>query len=242
MNRLSQHLTVRRKVLERLVELADPTPSDVVIEPGCGDGRLTELLAERGCKVLAVEIDPRLAAKASYKLQDKANVKIILGDILKTSLKGSTMVVGNPPYHISRRLIEWITTNPYPRRVVVTLQKEFAHKLASQPGHENHLYISLVSQMFYNIEIHDQIPPNAFNPKPRVASLIVRMQRNQQKPLEPHQLRLLKNIFTDRRHVLGKVLRKMGYRAPEELANKRIYHLTPRDALAILEFLSPTRD
>ncbi|MEM0444988.1 MAG: 16S rRNA (adenine(1518)-N(6)/adenine(1519)-N(6))-dimethyltransferase RsmA [Nitrososphaerota archaeon] len=238
MRGLSQHFTVSRGLLERIVELADPAPSDIVVEPGCGDGRLTHLLAEKGCKVIAIEIDPELAAIAKQRLQGKDNVEVIVGDILRVNSIGFTMVVGNPPYHISRRLIEWIIANPQARLVVLTLQKEFAHKLSAPPGSRNYLYISLVSQMLYSIEIHDTVPPSAFSPRPRVTSCIVKMQRNLQKPLSHAQLTLLKYIFTDRRHVLGKVLRRMGYEAPQQLANKRISDLTIHEALKLVESLA----
>ncbi|MEM0483015.1 MAG: 16S rRNA (adenine(1518)-N(6)/adenine(1519)-N(6))-dimethyltransferase RsmA [Nitrososphaerota archaeon] len=241
MTRLSQHLTIDKRVLERIVELANPSASDVVLEPGCGDGRLTELLAERGCRLLAVEIDPRLAAEARWRLRGWPNVEVVTGDVLELNPEQFTMIVGNPPYHISRPLIEWIVSRPTPRRVVMTLQREFARKLSSQPGYKDYLYISLLSQLFYQIEVLDTIPPSAFKPRPRVASSIVRLQRNEQTPLEADQLRLLKQIFTDRRHVLGKVLKKMGYEPPREFANKRIYHLTTRDALSILTFLNTSR-
>jgi 16S rRNA (adenine1518-N6/adenine1519-N6)-dimethyltransferase len=241
MTRLSQHLTISRRVLERLVELANPTANDIVLEPGCGDGRLTELLAERGCRVLAVEIDPRLAAEARQRLRGWPNVEVVTGDVLQLNPENFTMIVGNPPYHISRPLIEWIASRPTPRLVVMTLQREFARKLSSPPGYRDYLYISLLSQLFYKVEVLDTIPPSAFRPRPRVASSIVRLLRNDQTPLEATQLRLLKQIFTDRRHVVGKVLRRMGYEPPQELANKRIYHLTTRDALSILTSLNTLR-
>ncbi|MCS7145076.1 MAG: methyltransferase domain-containing protein, partial [Aigarchaeota archaeon] len=98
MTKLSQHLTVNRRVLERLIELADPDDSDVVLEPGCGDGRLTELLAERGCRVVAVEIDPVLAAEARRRLSRWENVDVVTADVLKLNPGDYTMVVGNPPY------------------------------------------------------------------------------------------------------------------------------------------------
>ncbi|MEM0382524.1 MAG: 16S rRNA (adenine(1518)-N(6)/adenine(1519)-N(6))-dimethyltransferase RsmA [Nitrososphaerota archaeon] len=237
MTKLSQHLTASRRVLERLVELSDPTNSDTVLEPGCGDGRLTELLAERGCRILAVEIDPRLAEEARQRLKSWPNVEVFTGNVLELSPEGFTMIVGNPPYHISRRLVEWIVARPSPRRVVMTLQREFAQKLTALPGSRTYLYISLLSQLLYRIEILDTVPPSAFKPRPQVTSCIVRMERNEQKPLGAEQLGLLKQIFTDRRHVLGKVLRKMGYTAPQKLANKRVYHLTTQDAKTVLESL-----
>lgn len=237
MTRLSQHLTISRRVLERLVELANPTASDIVLEPGCGDGRLTEILAGHGCKVVAVEIDYRLAAEARRRLRGWPNVDVVTGDVLELNPEHFTMIVGNPPYHISRRLIEWIASRPAPRTVVMTLQREFARKISSPPGYRDYLYISLISQLFYSVEVFDTIPPSAFRPRPRVASSIVRLIRNEQKPLEASQLRLLKQMFTDRRHVVGKVLKEMGFEPPQELANKRIYHLTTRDALSILASL-----
>ncbi|MDW8074068.1 MAG: 16S rRNA (adenine(1518)-N(6)/adenine(1519)-N(6))-dimethyltransferase RsmA [Nitrososphaerota archaeon] len=237
MTKLSQHLTVNRRVLERLIELADPDDSDVVLEPGCGDGRLTELLAERGCRVVAVEIDPVLAAEARRRLSRWENVDVVTADVLKLNPGDYTMVVGNPPYHISRRIIEWIATNPQPRRVVMTLQREFAQKLAAPPGGRDYLYVSIIAQMLYQVEIHDTVPPSAFKPRPRVTSCIVRMQRNGQNQLSPTQLKLLKNIFTDRRHLLGKVLRRIGIEPPQELAHKRILHLTTQEIQMILASL-----
>lgn len=238
MTRLSQHLTVDRRVLERIVELADPTQDDVVLEPGCGDGRLTELLAERGCKVLAVEVDSSLADEARRRLAGRSNVEVVAADVLSLRPNDVTMVVGNPPYHISRRLVEWIIAYPLPSRVVLTFQIEFARKLVAKPGSSEYLYFSLASQVLYNIEMHDIVPPTSFRPRPKVTSCIVRMQRNERKPLEPSQINLLKNIFNDRRHTLGKVLRKMGLSPPTGLAHKRVYCLNIEDALTLLHSIS----
>jgi len=238
MRRLSQHLTVDRRVLERLVELADPSEDDVVLEPGCGDGRLTEILAGRGCSVVAVEVDRVLAAEAERRLAAKKNVRVVEADVLSLDAEQFSMIVGNPPYHISRRLLEWLLSNPRPRRVVLTLQDEFAGKLVAAPGCWDYVYISVLAQLLYSVEVLDWVPSTSFKPRPRVASRIVRMERNGQAPLTSMQLRMLKAMFTDKRHVVGKVLRRLGAEPPKILAGKRVYQLSPKEFLAVLEGLA----
>jgi len=239
MARLGQHITVDSRVLNRLVELAAPTSDDVVLEPGCGDGRLTELLVRKGCRVISVEIDPTLFEEASRRLSGWKNVTIIRGDLLKIKPRGFTMSVGSPPYYLSRRLIEWLTTEAMPRKIVLVLQKEFAEKLVAPPGSSNYLFISLVSQMLYDVELHERVSPASFRPPPKVVSCIATMSRNNVPPPEPCYFKILKQIFTDRRHKLGKILGKLGYTPnPPHLANKRVYELTPREALTLVNSLA----
>jgi len=239
MTRLGQNLTVDEGLLRRLVDLAEPSSEDVVLEPGCGDGRLTELIARRGCRVIGVEIDPLLSAAAMQRLSAWKNVTIMQGDVLKLKPTGFTMVMGSPPYYISRRLIEWLASEAMPRKIVLVLQKEFAEKLAALPGSNKYHYISLLSQMFYEIALQGKAHSTSFRPRPRVTSMITVMKKIDTEPLQPSHLRILKQIFTDRRHKVRKLLRRLGYDARLlQVANKRVYELAPQEALTMIRALT----
>ncbi|MEM4239097.1 MAG: 16S rRNA (adenine(1518)-N(6)/adenine(1519)-N(6))-dimethyltransferase RsmA [Nitrososphaerota archaeon] len=236
--RLGQHF-LNSVLVARKISIFAGVENESVLEIGAGKGMLTQELAKGARCVYAVEIDPKYAA--SLRAKQLANVEVINEDFLKMNLNRyqNLVVVGNIPYSITTKILEKLTKmRNCLKRAILTLQKEFAHKLSAPPGSRNYLYISLVSQMLYSIEIHDTVPPSAFSPRPRVTSCIVKMQRNLQKPLSHAQLTLLKYIFTDRRHVLGKVLRRMGYEAPQQLANKRISDLTIHEALKLVESLA----
>ncbi len=239
MTKLGKHFLRNEEILDKLVDLGDIGPADVVLEPGCGDGLLTEKIAKRGCTVIAVEIDEELALKAAEKVKMYSNVRLIVGDLLKIKPTGFNKVVGNPPYYLSARLIQWLITGPMPELIVMTLQREFAEKLCSKPKQDNYVYVSALSQLFYNIEIHGVVPRQAFKPYPRVSSRIVIMRRiPTAKRNLINNLWLLKHLFTKKRHLISRELKRLGIETPPQLMGKRIYEIDAKDYYDLLSRLS----
>jgi ribosomal RNA small subunit methyltransferase A len=239
MTRLGKHFLRNEEILEKLVDLADVKPDDVVLEPGCGDGLLTEKIAKRGCTVIAVEIDEELARKAAERVKTYSNVKLLVGDLLKIKPTGFNKVIGNPPYYLSSRLLQWLITGPMPELIVMTLQREFAEKLSSKPKQDNYVYVSVLSQLFYSIEIHGTVPRQAFKPPPRVSSKIVIMRRI---PITQRNLInntwLLKHLFTKKRHLVSRELKRLGIETPPQLVGKRIYEIDVKDYYDLLSRLT----
>jgi len=247
--RLGQHFLIDEKILDRMVQYGEIAENDVVLDVGAGRGELTVKLAERAGKVIAVELDPKLAEEARRRLKGYDNVELLVGDILKLKPTGFNKVVSNPPYNISRKLLEWLIDGGA-ERIVLTLQREFASKLVAEPGSMKYLYISFLSNLLYESSIVEFIPRNMFRPMPKVDSAIVLMKRRRDaRELGEDSKEFIKFLFTRRRQVLRRVLRdlavKRGLAADlgeifgDELLSRRIYQLTPSQLLSISEkFLS----
>jgi len=135
--RLGQHFLIDLNLLTKLVETADIAQNDVVLEVGCGTGSLTQSLAQKAGKVIAVEIDPTLAQIASQQLEEKSNVQILNTDILENKHnlssavinaiesarkenKGRFLLVANLPYNAASGVIMNLITARWIRCFVLT--------------------------------------------------------------------------------------------------------------------------
>ncbi len=178
--RLGQHFLVDETVLQRIISAAEITPADTILEIGPGLGILTREMAGRAGRVIAVELDNRLAAILKQALAPLTNVTIINDDILHLDpaalLPGPTdyKVVANLPYYITspvlRHLLE---ASVRPETMILMVQKEVAERIAAAPGRRSLLSISV--QFYGNPQIIDTVPAEAFHPAPEVDSAILRI-------------------------------------------------------------------
>lgn len=187
---LGQNFLVDPSHLAKIVEAADLTPADTVLEIGPGPGALTRLLAAAAGRVIAVELDPNMVNLLNQEFGHLSNLTIIEADILQTDLRAllSTShpqppssdtqspfkVVANLPYYITsavmRHLLE---ATPRPERIVVTVQKEVAQRMVAGPGQMSLLAVSV--QFYGQPKIVQRIPAGAFYPPPQVDSAVVRI-------------------------------------------------------------------
>jgi len=241
--KLGQHFLTNQAILDRMIEYGHLSKSDVVLEVGAGRGELTEKLAEKAGEVIAVELDESLAKEAESRLKRYSNVKLLVGDILKLKPRGFNKVISNPPYSISSKLLEWLIESG-PELMVLTLQKEFALKLVAKPSSPRYVYISFLSNLFYEAEIMDILPRRLFKPPPKVDSAIIVMKKVEEITLNNSLKVFLKYLFTRRRQTLRRVLRDLSKKAerppnltalPEETLSKRIYQLSPKELLKVAE-------
>ena len=176
---LGQHFLADQAALDRIVVAADLTPADTVLEIGPGLGTLTRLLAERAGRVVAVELDDRLAAVLSERLAGFANVEIRPGNILRlsdiASLVGpSYKVVANLPYYITSAVLRHLLERrDQPSLLVVTVQREVAERIVAAPPDMNLLAVSV--QFYGRPRIVAHIPAGAFYPPPKIDSAVVRI-------------------------------------------------------------------
>lgn len=181
--RLGQHWLTDRRALRRIADAAEFTDEDTVLEIGAGTGLLTELLAERARRLIAVEVDERLATDLRARFGAKESVSVLERDVMEAVpeelLAGGGggvpyVVVGNLPYFIGtaivRRFLEAIVK---PRRLVVTLQAEVAESVAAGPGRMS--YLSVEMQTLVSAKVLFSLPPSAFRPPPKVRSAVVRL-------------------------------------------------------------------
>jgi 16S rRNA (adenine1518-N6/adenine1519-N6)-dimethyltransferase len=244
---LGQHFLTNPEMLDKMVDYAELSRSDVVLEVGTGSGVLTRRLAERAGKVIAVEIDEMFAEDLEAVSEAYPNVEVLFGDVLCLRPSGFNKVVSNPPYSISSRLIEWLVEQ-LPELMILTLQREFASKLVAPLGSPKYLYISAISSLYYESRILEIMPRTLFNPPPKVDSAIVSMRRRSVVPRLGSSCKLLwKRLFTRKRRVLRRVLADLSGNGllpasivkelPEALTSKRIFQLSPGELLDLCSFL-----
>ena len=183
---LAQHFLVDRNVLECILSEADVGHQDTVVEVGSGHGAVTRQLVSRADRVIAIEMDPRLAASLSASLGNPSNLKVINADAREVDLaqilevEGPYKLVANLPYYaanpILRRFLE--AGRHRPTLAVVMVQKEVANRMASEGGRMSLLAVGI--QLYGIPRVVCLVPPRAFAPPPKVTSALVRID------LRPH--------------------------------------------------------
>jgi 16S rRNA (adenine1518-N6/adenine1519-N6)-dimethyltransferase len=175
---LGQNFLISKNVLRKIVETAEISKKDTILEIGPGIGNLTIELAKRAKKVIAVEKDKRMIEILKENLKDFKNVKIVQGDILKLEPRSYTLktykVVANIPYYLTSRLIrKFLESEAKPKSMVLMVQKEVAQRICAKPPKMNLLAVSV--QFYAKPKIISFVPKNCFWPKPKVDSAILKI-------------------------------------------------------------------
>jgi 16S rRNA (adenine1518-N6/adenine1519-N6)-dimethyltransferase len=250
--RLGQHFLVDPNVLSKVIRTAGVGKEDVVLEVGPGLGGMTVALARQVKKVIAVEIDPKLAAILREKATGLRNVEVVKGDILKVDFKHSfrkeghpVKVVANLPYQISTPLLfRFIESKETFSTFTLMLQKDVAQRMVAPPGKKEYGPLSIFVQLFLNISIRFFIKPPAFFPPPKVESAVVHMVWKEEPAVEKKDeewfKRVVKACFGYRRKTLINALRHSGLSLPESIGSRmEKIGIDPRrrpETLAIEEF------
>lgn len=176
---LGQYFLRDQKILKKIIQTADLSEKDTVLEIGPGHGELTFELAKKAGLVLAAEKDKRLAKQLKAKAAKFKNIKIIEGDILKltnrlTNQLKNYKIVANIPYYLTSRLIKnsLEAKNP-PKLMVLMLQKEVAQRICARPPKMSILAVSV--QVYAEPKIIQYVSKRAFWPQPKVNSAIVKI-------------------------------------------------------------------
>lgn len=174
----------------RLVESADLTPADLVVEIGSGTGSLTALVAPRVARVLALEIDSRLARAALPVLRSFPNVELLVTDVLarKSQLAPRLVealrvhlhsglrlkLVANLPYQIATPLVVDFLLGPFPvQRLCFTVQREVGARFLAATGDAAYSIISILTSLWCKARRIARVPPQAFWPQPKVESVML---------------------------------------------------------------------
>lgn len=216
---LGQNFLSDEGILQRIVEAAEIKAGDHVLEIGPGLGALTSLLAREAERVVAVELDDRLMPVLRAQLDEIHNVSLIHGDILELDAAslfshGTFKVVANIPYYITGVLLRHLLSGPgKPVRLVLTLQKEVAERIAAAPGDMSLLSVSV--RFYGDVSVEGTIKAGAFWPRPEVDSAIlcVDLQRGPLLPLDEEEdfFRVVRTGFSQKRKQLQKNLRQLGF-------------------------------
>ena len=177
---LGQNFLVDGRVRAKIVDAADVSPADTVLEIGPGRGFLTKALAERAGRLIAVELDDALIPRLAETFADCDNVEIVHADARTVdvdSLVGTETeykVVANLPYYAATPIVRrFLETPRKPAMLVVMVQREVAREMAARPGKMG--ILSVATQVYGSPRIVASVPPKAFRPSPNVTSAIVRI-------------------------------------------------------------------
>lgn len=176
-----QHILKNPGVADAIVLKANLKPTDCVLEVGPGTGNLTVRILEKARRVIAVEVDPRMAAEVTKRVQGKPEQKkleILLGDVIKMpQLPAFDVCISNTPYQISSPLVFKLLAMPNPPRTsVLMFQREFALRLTARPGDALYCRLSVNAQFWARITHVMKVSKKNFNPPPMVESSVVRIE------------------------------------------------------------------
>ena len=212
---LGQNFLSSQSVLEKIADAAE-IENEGVIEIGPGFGVLTNELAKRAEKVLALEIDDRLIPILRDTLSEYDNVKVINNDVLKTDIAEliknefgdkRVSVAANLPYFITTPIITSLIENRLPlKNLVVMIQKEVADRITAQPGTKDYGAISVLCQFYTKPELVCNVGAELFVPPPKVDSAVVKMAFRDEPAVEVKDekmfFRIVKAAFSQRRKTL----------------------------------------
>lgn len=245
--RLGQHF-LRPSSVERILRLVDPQPDQTFLEIGPGRGALTLPLAERAGRVVAVELDRRLAAELQQRASAAGFVPrltVVAGDALRTDLaalvpKGSRLV-GNLPYYVSSPLLRrFLELRSHVTDLHVMLQEEVARRVASPPGSREYGILSVLFAAWAEVDLPLRFPPGAFVPPPKVSSALLRARFLPEPRVEIDDMGafelLVKTAFRQRRRTLENNLRDSYPNLKENLRLLHIEGSRRAETLSVVDF------
>ncbi len=214
--RYGQNFLIDTSVLERIIDAAQITKEDCVLEIGPGIGTMTQYLAESAREVVAVEIDKSLIPILQDTLAAYDNVTVINEDILKVDIRKIAeeknggrpiKVVANLPYYITTPIIMGLFESHVPlKSITIMVQKEVADRMQVGPGTKDYGALSLAVQYYAKPEIVANVPPNCFIPRPNVGSAVIRLTRHETPRVkvkdEAFLFALIRASFNQRRKTL----------------------------------------
>jgi 16S rRNA (adenine1518-N6/adenine1519-N6)-dimethyltransferase len=253
---IGQHFLIDRSVLAAIVEAAELSDQDDVLEVGPGPGVLTAALADGAHSVTAVELDQRMIAVLRDTLGERTNVRIVRADALEVDLytageRPPTRIVANLPYQITTPLLErFLRDDRRPPLVVVLVQEEVAKRIVAGAANEKapreRGYLSVFVQSFADARIVRRVPPRAFRPPPKVYSAVVALRTRAQPAFAPLAaepfLRFVSDVFRHRRKQLrGALGHEAGVerdRADRALASANIAPTRRPEELTLAEWVA----
>ncbi len=221
--RFGQNFLIDHNLVRKLVDESKVTAGDLVLEVGPGTGTLTEELLERGCEVVACELDRGLAELLRERLGNHTGFTLIEGDCLAHKREVSAEIVralgkdgarrftlvANLPYGAATPLmLALLTAHPACVGMYVTIQKEVGQRLAARAGQNAYGGISVVAQTLATVRIIAKLPPECFWPRPEITSVMIEVERRDDHGIsDPVAFgAFCQRVFAQRRKQLGSVL------------------------------------
>jgi 16S rRNA (adenine1518-N6/adenine1519-N6)-dimethyltransferase len=229
--RFGQHFLVDGSVIDRIVDAIDPRPGDVLIEIGPGRAALTAPLLERAGALTVIELDRDLAARLrktpGLDVIESDALAVDFGALPQAAAGRKLRIVGNLPYNISTPILfHLLGASELVQDQHFMLQKEVVDRIAAAPGNKDYGRLTVMLQWRYVIEPLFDVPPEAFDPSPRVDSAVLRMTPSASPPeLDAALLREIVSVaFSQRRkllrHTLGRWLDQRAHGEPFDVQRR----------------------
>ena len=225
--KLGQNYLIDDFKRKKIIDFAELSKEDVVLEIGPGIGTLTTELAKKVKKVIAIEQDKKIADTLKQRIQDESieNIELINEDALKTDFSKLkyNKIVSNLPYQISSPItFKFLESNL--DLAILMYQKEFAERMIAKTGYKNYSRLSAMLYFKADIEFLDNVSPESFIPRPKVDSSVVKLSPKNIldtktdkslssenfevyskvcKAIFPHKNKKIRNALIDSRHILG---------------------------------------
>lgn len=247
---LGQNFLIDNSVVTDIVDGAQVSKEDFVIEIGPGVGTLTRELLKKAKAVCAIELDKSLISILKEELKDFDNFTLINEDALKVNFneiigeEKSVKLVANLPYYVTTPIIINLLNGGYPfKSLTIMIQKEVAERMNATPGGKDYGSLSLLVQYYCRTEIVRKVSPACFIPQPKVDSIVIKLEKLDAPRVQVKDEKLFFNIIRDsfnmRRKTLSNALKNIGlskenlYKAFEEAG---IDHQRRGETLSIEEF------
>ncbi len=233
---LGQHFLRDSRIAARIVDAAELTLADTVVEIGPGRGVLTRRLVQQVGRVVAVELDGRLCAELPARLDYPGNLRCVPADAREADLPalalppagrawGGYKVIGNLPYYAANPIIRrTLESEPPPALALFMVQKEVADSMTATPG--SMTMLSVATQYYAGARLVCSVPPAAFRPPPKVRSAVVRLDVHEQPAADTSD----RDLFFD--------VVRAGFSAPRKQLHNSLSHglgIEPGSAAALLE-------
>jgi 16S rRNA (adenine1518-N6/adenine1519-N6)-dimethyltransferase len=223
--KLGQNFLADTRAAGKIVDALGDISQSVVVEIGPGKGALTDVLAHRAGRLIAIELDRMLATELRFKYSRFSNVEVLEADVLKTDFRtvlkrtigplddlrplkpARARVVGNLPYYItSDILLRLFEFHEQFDCIVIMVQREVAERIAAKPGSRDYGLLSATAQLYAKVELLFTLPPGAFSPPPKVHSSVLRLTiapRFEELQVPPQEfIQFLKTAFAMKRKTL----------------------------------------
>lgn len=249
---LGQNFLVDPNLIRKVTGLLHAGPGDWVLEIGPGRGALTQVLAQTGCNLFAVDKDPRLAHLVKQQWPGAA---VAVVDAMDLDWEGMSQshgwkIIGNLPYNIASPLIWDCVSRLRGFRVLVfTVQLEVARRIVAAPGSRDYGALSVWVQSFARPELAFTLSPHVFRPRPKVSSAVLIFAPVHDSPppaVRDGLFRVLALLFRQRRKQIGTVFRRSGWHGWEKALERlnidpelRPERLTPQQFIQLAKTLNP---
>lgn len=218
---LGQNFLIDHTVVEDIVRGSNVNSEDFVIEIGPGVGTLTKELLNVAKKVTAIELDNSLIPILEEELKEYDNFQLINNDALKIDLnevigdEESVKLVANLPYYVTTPIIARILKEGYKfKSLTIMIQKEVGDRIAAKENTKEYGALSLLVQYYCDIKVIRKVPPTSFIPKPKVESIVIKLDRLEKPRVEVKDkdlfFRVIRASFNMRRKTLWNGVKSLG--------------------------------